>query len=288
MMLLTKFMTPNMYLRLKELEYGNLIKPYKELLQENIKYKYIHKGKRCFILGNGPSINNLDFSLLKDEITFTVNQISRNPQFEKLNTNYHLWSDWTFFEIQDENEEDMEMLQVIKNVSKKAPGVEIFYEITAKPMIDKYHLKEYSNVAYFQSTGLNSNIMEKALIDFTHCVPNYPSVVVYAICLAVYMGFSKIYLLGCDCTGFVNSAQNRMSKGMNSLYAFEMSENAAKRMERYSSQRNIRDELNSYVALFDEYDKLGIYCKRNGAELFNATDGGLLECLPRVRLEMVL
>ena len=287
-MFLSKFMTPNMYIRLKELKYGDAIKPYKELLRKNAKYKDIHKGKRCFILANGPSVNKLDFSLLKDEVTFTVNQIVRNPQFERLNANYHMWADRIFFEIEDGNQEDMEMLQVIKNVSKKAPNVEIFYEVTAKSMIDKYHLDECSNVAYFQSIALNAGIMEKTFIDFTHCLPNYPTVIDYAICLAVYMGFNRIYLLGCDCTGFINVAQNKMAEAKNNLYAFEMSENAAKRMERYSRQRNIQNELNTYVALFDEYDRLGIYCKRNGVKLFNATDGGLLECLPRVKLDVVL
>ncbi len=34
-----------------------------------------HAGKRCFILGNGPSLNRTDLSLLKDEFTFGVNRI---------------------------------------------------------------------------------------------------------------------------------------------------------------------------------------------------------------------
>ena len=285
---MTKIMSPGMYLKLKELEHHATVRPYKELLQRNIRYRDIHKGERCFILANGPSVNGLDFSLLKDEITFTVNQIVRNPQFEKLNANYHIWSDRIFFEIQDGNEEDMEMLQVIKAVSEIAPKVVIFYGMAAKPMIDKYQLDKCSNIAYFQVLGLNSSIMEKGFIDFTHGLPNYPTVIDYAICLAVYMGFCTIYLLGCDCTGFINIAQNKMVEAKKNLYAFEISENAAKRMERYSRQRDIRNELNSYVTLFDEYAKLGEYCKRNGVELFNATDGGLLECLPRIRIEEVL
>lgn len=277
-----------MYLKLKELEHHAAIRPYKELLQRNIRYRDVHKGERCFILANGPSVNGLDFSLLKDEITFTVNQIVRNPQFEKLNANYHIWSDRIFFQIQDGNDEDMEMLQIIKAVSQMAPKVEIFYEMAAKPMIDQYHLDELSNVAYFQVLGLNSAILEKGLIDFTHGLPNYPTVIDYAICLAVYMGFRAIYLLGCDCTGFINIAQNKMAEARKNLYAYEISENAARRMERYAAQRDIRNELNSYVALFDEYEKLGAYCQRKGVELYNATDGGLLECLPRVKLEEVL
>ena len=33
----------------------------------------VHAGRRCFIVGNGPSLNQLDLSLLADEITFCVN-----------------------------------------------------------------------------------------------------------------------------------------------------------------------------------------------------------------------
>jgi glycosyltransferase involved in cell wall biosynthesis len=39
------------------------------------QFKNLHKGKRCFILGNGPSLNDIDLSLLKDEITFGTNRI---------------------------------------------------------------------------------------------------------------------------------------------------------------------------------------------------------------------
>ncbi len=34
-----------------------------------------HRGKRCFILGNGPSLNETDLSLLEDEVTFGMNRI---------------------------------------------------------------------------------------------------------------------------------------------------------------------------------------------------------------------
>ena len=33
-----------------------------------------HKGKRCFVVGNGPSLNKIDMSLLKDEITLGANR----------------------------------------------------------------------------------------------------------------------------------------------------------------------------------------------------------------------
>lgn len=37
--------------------------------------KDIYRGRRCFILGNGPSLNQTDLALLKDEITIGLNRI---------------------------------------------------------------------------------------------------------------------------------------------------------------------------------------------------------------------
>ena len=38
-------------------------------------FKDIHKGKRCFIVCNGPSLKDIDFNLLKGEITMGMNRI---------------------------------------------------------------------------------------------------------------------------------------------------------------------------------------------------------------------
>ena len=38
-------------------------------------YKDLHHGKRCFIIGNGPSLRELDLSKLRHEFTFGMNRI---------------------------------------------------------------------------------------------------------------------------------------------------------------------------------------------------------------------
>jgi hypothetical protein len=39
------------------------------------KYEGLHEGERCFIIGNGPSLNHTDLGLLKSEYTFGMNRI---------------------------------------------------------------------------------------------------------------------------------------------------------------------------------------------------------------------
>jgi len=48
---------------------------YQDSIKRIIALKDKHKGQRCFIIGNGPSLKNTDLTLLKNEITFGVNRI---------------------------------------------------------------------------------------------------------------------------------------------------------------------------------------------------------------------
>src|SRR5438477_1743491 len=56
---------------------------YRESMRRLRKFHNIHAGERCFIIGNGPSLNRTDLSLLKDEFTFGTNRIYL--AFDRLN-----------------------------------------------------------------------------------------------------------------------------------------------------------------------------------------------------------
>ena len=47
----------------------------RESIRRLAEMKDIHKGKRAFIIGNGPSLNQTDLSKLKNEITFGMNRV---------------------------------------------------------------------------------------------------------------------------------------------------------------------------------------------------------------------
>ena len=232
----------------------------KNILAENADIKNRYEGRRCFILGNGPSLKNVDFSLLRDEFVFTVNQLPRNPRFKELHTN-----------VKDEENNPI-----------------VFYHYIAKPMVEKFKLDKYLNIRYFDQTYIDSKDILNSSIDYTKLVPGFGTVVHYIICLAVYMGFSEIVLLGCDCSGFVSIAKARLGKAENSLYSYEISENEKNRMEKLQSLTSIRDELFWQVKLFDDYIVLNQYCKNHGVELYNATYPTLLEGVEKIDLEQFL
>ena len=47
-----------------------------EIVENKEDYKDLYANQRCFILGNGPSLNKTDLSCLSDEYTFGCNKIS--------------------------------------------------------------------------------------------------------------------------------------------------------------------------------------------------------------------
>lgn len=287
-MILKYFLTPSAYRVIKEIKDHKRDKKVEAYLKNVEKYRDKHEGQRCFILGNGPSLSSVDFSQLADEYTFSVNQLPRNKEFKSLKTTYHMWSDRIFFELKSGCPEDMELLEVMKSVNSGGNQPTVFYEITALPMIKEFHLESEVAIEYFKCVNLNLDIMLKQKLDFTHSVPNMPTVVHSAVCLAVYMGFKEIYLLGCDCTGFINTAKNKLALGNESMYGYTITDNERKRMEKAANQRSVKDELESYVKLLEVYEQLYTYCKNNGVCLYNATEGSLLESVPRVRIETVL
>lgn len=259
------------------------------LLSSNKVFQDKYKGQRCFVLGNGPSLKNVDFSLLQDEIVFTVNQLPRNEEYAKLKSNFHFWADERFFNIDETRPEDLELLDVMKSVNTSGNKPVVFYEYCAKQMIEKYELDKVLDIHYFALVHLDFDAYTKRhKIEVDKCAPVFPTVVQSTIAMAVDMGFSEIILLGCDCTGFLNVPLSRLNKAQEADYNYTISDNEKQRMEKLAKRASVRDELYSYVLLFDKYKLLYDYCKKHGVKLMNATESTLLENIPHVDLNSIL
>lgn len=165
----------------------------------------------------------------------------------------------------------------------------VFYEISAKKMIERTGLDKELDIYYFAQTPMDfQTYIKRNQFDITKPIPDFSTVVHTLICVAVYMGFKEIYLLGCDCSGFINTAQAKLKNAESSEYGYKISDNEKKRMEKVANLTSIRDELLWYVNIFDTYKVLNDYCKQRGVKLYNATPGGLLEVIDRVDYMEVL
>src|SRR5262245_13879795 len=56
-------------------------------------YRNLHKGERCFLIGNGPSLAKLDLQKLGGELAFTVNRGYLAARFGLPKTPYYVITD---------------------------------------------------------------------------------------------------------------------------------------------------------------------------------------------------
>lgn len=222
------------------------------------KFKQQKKGKRCFIIGNGPSLTLEDLNLLKNEDCFATNSI------------YKLFGsiDWrpTYYVSQD--------LKVIDDLSGDLGLIanSCPYVFLNSYICNKYPdvFKENNVFAFFVNTYDDGVHFPGFSFDMANEICEGYTVTYACIQMAVYMGYSKIYILGCD-------------HNYAATYALD------------GSIRVDNSVNNNYMSLMDHklinlprldkttlaYMKARTVCENNNIEIYNSTRGGKLEVFER-------
>lgn len=210
-----------------------------------LKFQNIHKGKRCFIIGNGPSLTYADLDCLHrhGEICFGVNRVYLAYEFTEWRPDYYVAVDYTIIQ------HDYEKILTL-------PGTKFirhFYKTDGRwNDADTY---EFGGVHYTGEPQLSHDIYKGVYIGNT--------VVYDAVQIALYMGFEEIYLLGVDMTAGIRY----QDEGVHFYRSPDTKENLGT-----SNTPEARKCL-GYAAAEMEY---------MGRVLRNATRGGELEEVVRV------
>tara|TARA_Y100000004_G_scaffold188423_1_gene242510 strand:- start:866 stop:1576 length:711 start_codon:yes stop_codon:yes gene_type:complete len=186
-----------------------------------------HKGKRCFIVATGSSLNKLDLSLLRNEITIGINLILRKEDFVP---NYLCIADTTVMEKHYHdifNDKMNNGTYVIcngctmtgKGNCTDEPGS------TCRGM-NLDHIKNKHTVLHWETSGIfvdHIDWPEKTKLlktDQYYIDPELETITSYggstvdnlAIPLAVYLGCNEIYLIGAD-AGYDHFYDNDSGRG---------------------------------------------------------------------------
>lgn len=139
----------------------------------------------CFIIGNGPSLKDVDLTLLNEYPSFTVNRFYEKPGLFR--ATYHVLIDPAFGEGTG-----FETLKNIYRLSKKTKMIlnDRFYK-------KMEHEKMTDGRTYFVHLGYVQH-KEFVSCDMEHCMTGALNVLPVAIECAIWMGYKKIFLLGCD------------------------------------------------------------------------------------------
>lgn len=220
------------------------------------KYKNIHKGKRIFIIGNGPSLTVEDLNVLHEhkEICFALNKIHKIFPKTEWRPNYIGMTD-------------------TRPITACEDELDIITENSVLFMADRY---TNSNTAYedkLQYVHLKSEYYEPNLPGFSDDITKgvfwgYSVTYDFAIQIAAYMGFSEMYLIGMDHNnvGAVTDPRNHFIKDYFT-------------QEEAGIYKNV---IANFGAMELAYKKADNYSRKHGFRIYNATRGGKLEVFERV------
>lgn len=226
------------------------------------RFKNIHKGRRCFIVGTGPSQNVRDLNSLKNEITFTVNNAYKSYDGTEWRADYYV--------VMDDNAEYILDNLFLERYEHKC----VFYNSRLQYK-GKNGVKLADDAAHTMLLHTVWNRWVPHLFpimrfsdDISKVIYTGKTVVLACIQIAAYMGFDEIYLSGIDCD----------YSGM--LHSPIMGGNKAEDMRGRL--------LKSGGLMIEQFEALNKLLQEYGIKVYNATRGGKLEVFPRVDLDTVL
>lgn len=230
----------------------------------SLKGKYA--GKRCFIIGNGPSLTPEDLELLKDEITFGCNRIYNIFDRTSWRPDFWMCVDAEVLAEEKENIRNLKGPVKFVRVKKITPKTEAEADLHRVIMYDKYYINKYKN----KKRSVSENCDQYFTMSYT--------VVCFEIELAMYMGFKEICLLGLDHS-----------------YPISIDKNGKKIVDptiKHHFEGGGSDSANLNYTYSDAttqcYEVYKEYADAHGIKITNCTRGGKLEVFPRRKLEDVL
>ena len=228
------------------------------------RFAGIHNGERCVIIGNGPSLNQLDLRKLANEFTIGVNGIFYAAD--------DMGFDPTYYVVED----TMVMRDNVEAIKAYSAGHKFF------PSIYRDQVGVAPNVSYFM---MNRGFYASTSPSF--CIPRFStdasqraysgqSVTIINLQLAYYMGFSEVVLIGMDFSYTVPEDSK-----VDGAHILSMGDDPNHFHPDYFGKGKIWKDpkLDRVLA---NYQLAKLMFEADGRRIVNATAGGKLELFDRV------
>lgn len=222
----------------------------------------IHKNNRCFVVGNGPSINEMDLNLMKDDVVFASNA-------------FFLKFDEMSFVPKYYTVEDRLVAEDNKNAIESMTGITKFYPYDLRGYLS---LDSESCYVPMQRAYMSSDSPNFPLFSFDVCEDIYwgGTVLYMSIQIAAHMGFSEIYLIGVDLTYTIPNTIVQEGAVLTST------EDDPNHFNPSYFGKGKRWHLPETERMQTAFCKAERELDRRGVALVNATMGGNLNAIPRV------
>ena len=242
-------------------------------------YRALYKGKRCFVIGNGPSLTIEDLEKLKGEITFACNSIYALYEHTAWRPTFHCAWDETFCKKMMSEKEDVEWM---------TSNCEAFFTNIMSEGFAYRDCEDIRNLYYVKDVRGSDGKISLPLFsdDCSRQVYSSGTIAYMMLQLAVYMGFKEIYLLGMDCSFSIE----KHSDGSVTRNNVRDHNHLIQRMEDEKGMA-LSEEAGIFAgidAIMDGYKAAKQYADLHGIRICNATRGGKLEIFERVDFDLFI
>ncbi len=220
---------------------------------------------RCFIIGNGPSLNRTDLTKLCDEVTFGVNGLFL--KFEEMGFTP------TFYVVEDHlvAEDRAQQINAIKGPLKLFP-FNLAYCLDEGPDTLFFNHRPRPNPAGFEFST------DASRITYTGCTVTFT-----CMQLAFYLGFPEIYLVGVDASYEIPKAVERHDHYGVAVLDMQGDDPNHFHPDYFGKGYRWHDpQVDKMVAAYEEARRV---TEARGVRIRNATIGGKLEVFERVDYE---
>lgn len=229
-----------------------------------LRRQYAGKG-RCFIIGNGPSLNRTDLTKLCDEITFGVNGLFL--KFEEMGFTP------TFYVVEDHlvAEDRAQEINAIKGSIKLFP-FHLAYCLDDGPDTLFFNHRPRPSLTGFEFST------DASRITYTGCTVTFT-----CMQLAFYLGFPEIYLVGVDASYEIPKTVERHDPYGVAVLDMQGDDPNHFHPDYFGKGYRWHDpQVDKMVAAYEEARRV---TEARGVKIRNATIGGKLEVFERVDYE---
>lgn len=256
-----------------ERDFGRL----QRLASANTELKFRHRGRRAFILCNGPSTLQQNLQPLADEIVFSVSSGYLHPAYDKIRPRYHCIPQITYGRITEQD-----VVALFREMHERTGDAEIFLSATEEDLVRRHGLFPGRTLHYLFLHENFDRLLSRDIPDISTAIPGVQSVPIMGLMLGLYMGFEDLYLLGTEHSELVTRRYT---------YAFEPTVLKGKDFSTTASGEittSRYDDLHALARLWRQYRVLREIAQAKGAKIWNATAGGELDEFPRADLAQLL
>jgi FkbM family methyltransferase len=225
--------------------------------------KQYNDSKRCFIVGNGPSLNQTDLSMLKNEVTFTVNGFFL--KMEEL--------DWvpTFYVVEDHLvAEDRQ--QWINRLSGPIKLFPVYLAYCLDESEDTIFFNHQPRVSYPHGFDFSTDVSK---ISYAGCTVTFT-----CMQLAHYLGFKEIYLVGVDAS--YELPEDAVQSDNYNVDVLDMKSDDPNHFHPDYFGKGFRWHDPQVNKMIEAYEEARRVTEKGASQIYNATVGGKLEVFERV------